>query len=113
MLHAKMKSINKRTFQVVDETVALVGSMVLSAVSDPAKLARIMAALLGVAFIGLLLGNSVTLAGIPLHRCSPAFRFVDVVVVSSYLVHREVLFATHSESLFSYGWLGTSPLPTF
>lgn len=57
--------------QVVDETFSLVGSMVLSAVSDPVKLVRIMAALLGVAFVGLLVGNSVSLAGISL----PLFPF--------------------------------------
>lgn len=49
--------------QVVDETCALVEALVVSVVSDPAKLAKIMAALLGIAFIGLLVGNSVTLAG--------------------------------------------------
>lgn len=42
--------------------------MVLSAVSDPVKLVRVVAALLGLAFIGLLVGNSVSLAGTP-----PAF----------------------------------------
>lgn len=52
-----------KILQVVDETCASVGTLVLSVVSDPVKLARIMAALLGIAFVGLLVGNFVTLAG--------------------------------------------------
>lgn len=39
--------------------------MVLSAVSDPVQLVKIMATLLGVAFVGLLVVNSVSLAGTP------------------------------------------------
>lgn len=39
--------------------------MVLSAVSDPVKLVKIMATLLGVAFVGLLVVNSVSVAGTP------------------------------------------------
>lgn len=58
-----MRPING--FQVVDETFSLVGSMVLSAISDPVRLVKIITALLGIAFLSLLAGNFVSLAGKP------------------------------------------------
>lgn len=64
-------------FQVVDETFSLVGSMMFSAVSEPVRLVRIMAALLGIAFIGLLVGNSVSLAG---DACPP---FPNICLLAS------------------------------
>ncbi|CAN0130048.1 unnamed protein product, partial [Pylaiella littoralis] len=61
-IRANGAEARKQTQAVVDETCALVEALVVSVVSDPAKLAKIMAALLGIAFIGLLVGNFVTLA---------------------------------------------------
>eukprot|EP00903_Cladosiphon_okamuranus_P011484 g10816.t1 len=67
-IRARGAEARRQTQAVVDETFSLVGSMVLSAVSDPVQLVGAMAALLGVAFAGLLVGNSVSLAARAVRR---------------------------------------------
>ncbi|CAM9853395.1 unnamed protein product, partial [Ectocarpus sp. 4 AP-2014] len=61
-IRAKGVEARRQTQAVIDETSAFIGSLVLATTSDPIKLARIMAAALGMAFAILLVGNSVTLA---------------------------------------------------
>ncbi|CAM9477102.1 unnamed protein product, partial [Hapterophycus canaliculatus] len=67
-IRAKGAEARKQAQAGIDETFAFVGSLVLSALSDPVKLVRIMAAFLGIAFVGLSVGNSVTLAAIMIRR---------------------------------------------
>eukprot|EP00904_Undaria_pinnatifida_P014019 jgi/Undpi1/9748/HiC_scaffold_27.g12204.m1 len=67
-IRAKGKEARKQTQAVVDETFALVGAAVLSVSSDPLKLTRIMAGLLGLAFVSLLVGNAATLAATAVRR---------------------------------------------
>lgn len=49
--------------QVVDEAFDLVGKVVLSALSEPAKLFKVFMGLLGVALAGLVVANATSLAG--------------------------------------------------
>ncbi|CAM9915102.1 unnamed protein product [Ectocarpus fasciculatus] len=75
-IRAKGTEARRQTQAVIDETSAYIGSLVLATTSDPMKLARIMAAALGIAFAMLLVGNSVTLAAMAIRRRATKPRLV-------------------------------------